>query len=217
MLRMPALFVGITVVIASGVVQGLWTDRWTLSSEPEASAAKLASLSIDLTDWDSFEGPPLDAREQANAGISGYLIRRFVHRETKSQVQIYLLCGRPGQISVHTPDICFEGAGYEFSGPPERETLMGQPGQNFWIAQCAKHTAGLPEQVRVYWSWTATGKWQAPDNPRLSFARHKALFKLYVIHPLPPSGEPIDKDPSLEFIRQLLPQLNRSLFPPDVS
>ena len=212
MMRLPALFLGILVVIASGVVHGLWTDRWTVSSEPAASASKLAGVAASLGDWYMSEEATLDAKEQANAGIAGYLIRRYVRSGKGNQVQMYLLCGRPGQISVHTPDICFEGAGFEFSNAPQRKADTGQSGNDFWVAQCAKHTTALPEQVRVYWAWSTTGQWQAPDNPRLSFARSKALFKLYVVHPLPPAGEAIDKDPSLDFIAQLLPELKRCLF-----
>jgi hypothetical protein len=212
MMRLPALFVGILVVIASGVVHGLWTDRWAVSSEPAASASKLAGVPASFGDWYMAEESTLDAKEQANAGIAGYLIRRYVHSGKGTQVQMYLLCGRPGQISVHTPDICFAGAGFEFSNAPQRKTDIGQSGNDFWVAQCAKHTTALPEQVRVYWAWSTAGQWQAPDNPRLSFARSKALFKLYVVHPLPPAGEAIDNDPSLDFIAQLLPELKRCLF-----
>jgi hypothetical protein len=212
MLRLPAVFLGIIVIVVSGLIHGLWSDRWGLSSEPATSASKLAGVPTTLGDWYMCDESSLDAREQANAGIAGYLIRRYVQNGKGNQVQMYLLCGRSGQISVHTPDICFAGAGYEFSNSPERKTGIGQPGDDFWVGQCAKRTAALPEQVRVYWSWSATGQWQAPDNPRLNFARSKALFKLYVIHAVPSLGEPIDKDPSLDFITQLLPELRRCLF-----
>jgi hypothetical protein len=217
-MRLPALLVGIAVVIASGVAQGLWTDRWTLSSEPEVSAAKLAKVKTTLGDWDMAKEFPLDPREQANAGIAGYLVRTYFDNRTRSEVQICLVCGRPGHISVHTPDVCFAGAGYEFTGPPERKTDLGQPGSAFFMAQCTKQGSILPENYRIYWAWNAGGHWQAPDNPRLTFARYKALFKLYVIEKLPAStvagvSDPGHKDPAVDFLGQLLPELNRSLFP----
>jgi hypothetical protein len=213
MLRLPALLVAVLVIVGSGVVHGLWTDRWAVSSEPAASAAKLAGVPTTVGDWVMVEERSLSAKEQATGGITGYVIRRYIHRQTRNQVEMYLLCGRPGHISVHTPDICFQGAGYQFNASPERNTDLGQPGNDFWVAQCSKNTTALSERVRIFWSWNATGQWQAPNNPRLHFARSKALFKLYVIHPLPANSEPVDKDPSLEFMSQMLPVLKRCLFP----
>lgn len=212
MLRLPALLTGIVVVVATGLVHGLWTDRWGWSAEPEASAAKLVGVRTSLGDWDMVQESSLETREQANAGIVGYLVRRYVHRQTRAEVQVFLVCGRPGQISVHTPDVCFAGAGYVFSGSPERKADVGQAGSEFWVAQCAKQTDTVPEPVRVFWSWNAAGRWQAPDNPRLTFARHRALFKLYVLERLPSTQETSEKDPALDFLSQLLPELNARLF-----
>lgn len=211
--RLSALLTGMVVLIVSGLVHGLWTDRWGWSAEPEASAAKVAALSTTVGDWDMVHERSLDPNELADAGVVSYVVRTYRHRETRSQVEILLLCGRPGHISVHTPDICFQGAGYEFSGSPSRKADTGQPGNDFWTADCAKQTGALPENYRLYWSWNAEGRWQAPDNPRLTFARHKALFKLYVIEKTPSTHGSSEKDPAVDFLGQLLPELKKRLFP----
>jgi hypothetical protein len=209
--RSVAFLTAMAVLVVTGLVHGLWTDRWSWSSEPGSSVAKLANIPALLGDWENVEELPLDAREQEAGGIAGYVIRRYVHRQTHREVQMFLVCGRPGQISVHTPDVCFEGAGYEFPDSPQPK-IAGGPDNHFWMSDCTKQTGALPERYRIYWSWNADGTWQAPKEPRLTFARHKALFKLYVVEKLAPLGEASDKDAALDFIGQLLPELKKCLF-----
>ena len=45
------------------------------------------------------------------------------------------------------------------------------------------------------------------------FARSPALYKLYVIREMPRENEPLEEDPSVEFLRALTPALQKSLFP----
>ena len=54
--------------------------------------------------------------------------------------------------------------------------------------------------------------WVIPENPRLTFAGLPVLYKLYLIREDAGTGEPNAPDPCVEFMRELLPQLNRTLF-----
>jgi len=62
-------------------------------------------------------------------------------------------------------------------------------------------------QLRIFWTWFGDGAWQAPDNPRITFAHLPALYKLYVIHELPSRQGRLEQDPSLGLLQQLLPAL----------
>ena len=62
------------------------------------------------------------------------------------------------------------------------------------------------------WSWSAGGGWKSPDNPRLTFARSRALYKLYLIREMSAPDERIEGDPSLEFVQAFFPELERALF-----
>ena len=37
-----------------------------------------------------------------------------------SDATALILCGRPGPVSIHTPDVCYRGLGYEPTGSPSR-------------------------------------------------------------------------------------------------
>lgn len=41
----------------------------------------------------------------------------YVHRTNGRAAAAMLMCGRPGPIAVHTPDVCYPGAGYRQVGP----------------------------------------------------------------------------------------------------
>ena len=199
------------IVAGSGALHGLWTDRWMASPDLEASADKLAGVSKVLGDWVADETADkkleLDPKAQAMGGIVGYLGRKYVNRRTKSQVEVVVVCGRPGHISVHTPESCYAGHGYEMAGSPSQYSFSDD---SFWWAQFRKE--GVPP-LRILWAWNAVGPWQAPKYPRFAFARYPVLFKLYLIHPFPDRKEPADKDPAPDLMKQLLPELQRCLFP----
>src|SRR5262245_10801512 len=163
------------LLTGSAVWYGLLTDRWGPSPDRQAAAAKLAGLPAVVGGW---EGRPveLNARMLAAADVTGHVARRYVHRGTGQEIMLLILCGRPGPVAVHTPDVCYQGAGYS-PGPPEKRAAAGG---TFWTAQFARTTAP-PDALRIYWAWSDGGAWTAADNPRVAFARSPALYKLYAV------------------------------------
>lgn len=198
-----------------GVAEGLWTDRWQLSHEAEQAPARLGRVPLAVGDWQA-EALEMDPREAARAEISGYLMRRYVHRTTGASVTALLVCGPPGRVAVHTPDVCYAGAGYRLKGEPARQAVEANAAGPalFWVARFAKPHAVVPEDLRIRWSWSATGAWAAPDYPRFHFAGSRVLYKLYVIEPVEGTEEASDKAPGVQFLREFLPQLQGCLFPP---
>jgi hypothetical protein len=117
---------------------------------------------------------------------------------------------------VHTPDVCYPGAGYEPKAPPSRWDVTLAPGKQvaeFWAGTFVKpQSNGGNHILRILWSWSADGVWTAPDNSRVAFASKAAICKLYVIRPMAEENERRDNDPCNEFIRAFVPELNRTLF-----
>ena len=54
----------------------------------------------------------------------------------------------------------------------------------------------------------------ASDNPRWEYARHRFLYKLYVVRPLAKADESAADDPTPEFMRVFLPEVQKCLFGP---
>jgi hypothetical protein len=208
--------IALGILLVSGVVHGLWTDRWVrLEDSSPFDETQLAKRIATIGEWES--GPlSIDSSELAAAGISRYVARRYVHRSTRDEIVLLLVWGRPGPIAAHTPVVCFQGTGSQMVGDPVKHPVhSGSPPEvaEFWTARFRRTESPVPDYLRVFWAWNANGMWQAADNPRFSFAHYPALYKLYVVRHLAKPDEPAQTDPGSEFLQSLLPKLEDSLFP----
>jgi len=209
----PAL-VGLVLLVACGVVHGLWTDRWDLSNEPKISADRLAGVPKVLGDWTVKNEWPLPEQDQAIGKIVGYIDRLYVNQRTGQALTVLCVCGRPGPIGQHPPTVCFGGAGFELAKDARRESFPSEgfsQESQFWVGEFKKDT-GVPQMERVYWSWSGDGNWIAAASPRLQFSRFPALYKLYVIHRMSRPDESGKEDPTPEFMKLLLPEMQKTLF-----
>ena len=213
MSRLWSLSVVIAVVVASGIAHGLWSGRWNVSDAPERAAQRLARIPMVVGDWDGRIGE-LDSRQMSVAELSGARVCEYVNRKGGSVVSTLLVCGRPGPVSVHTPDICYVGAGYELSGSRVHYTTPSLASAEFWVADFQKPRAALPDRLRIFYAWSADGAWAAPENPRLTFFREPALYKLYVIRKLAQGEEALENDPATDFLKVFVPQLQNALATP---
>lgn len=211
---LPALL-ALPLLIATGYLHGSWTDRWAPSRSVGEAAARLARVPEVIGGWRG-ESAQMDAKVVAMAGIDGYVMRRYVDPEAGTAVSVLLVCGRPGPIAAHTPEVCYGGAGYEALTETAHQAVRvggAAPPADFFTAVFGKTRAAAPESLRIFWSWNGGEGWETSDHPRLRFARHGALYKLYVVRELGARGRlPADADPALDFVKQLLPQLDKALF-----
>ncbi len=163
----------------------------------------------------AWDGTDIDVKDEARTlGLAGVLARRYVNRETGKAVSIYLACGRPGHVSVHTPDVCYPGDGYHEVEPPRRISLAGagKTPAEFWSARYMRHAPDMQSNMRIFWAWHGSAGWQVADNPRTTFFNESVLHKLYIIREGASADEPAQSDVGAEFARALLPVLEEQLF-----
>jgi hypothetical protein len=128
---------------------------------------------------------------------------------------ILLVCGRPGPVSVHTPDICYQGIGAIVGDPDNRTVELGEDHEDAQFKVIRVRGADNRQaqgRQEVYWSWNARGRWENPKFPRFAYARYPHLYKLYVMRNVEPSELPED-NPAPDFLQKLLPELDKALFP----
>jgi hypothetical protein len=200
------------VLIASGAVHGLWTDRWTSDpTELKTAADRLLEVPAAIGNW---VGTDIDMSTDPRMGLAGVLARRYVHQETGKIVTIYLACGRPGPLCIHTPDACYVADGYREAESAKRYTAPsdGKTPAEFWTARYLRQRPDSQTNLRIFWSWHTADGWQVADNPRVAFAGARVLHKLYVIRELANPNEPVAGDVCSDFMRELLPLLDQRLF-----
>lgn len=213
MSRYLPLVVGVILILATTFVQGVWTQRWQQSAVLESAVHRLSYAPGDLGTWKASP-VELDAETLAAAGAQGSWVRRYTDARTGASVLVILLCGRSGKMSVHRPEHCYGGAGYEMMAESVPYELPVDPPAQCWTTRFRKEESTGNVQLRIFWTWFGDGRWQAPESPRLHFAHLSALYKLYAIRELPPRQERLEEDPSLDLLQQLLPALAKTLIQP---
>jgi hypothetical protein len=209
----PLLLTAVILSVA-GVVHGIQTDRWRQSSQLEHALARLGHVPSTMGDWRG-EDVPHEADDMARAGIKGCVFRSYQNPRTREVVSVLLVCGRGGPISVHTPDVCYAGAGYRQVTESRTKDVEWGDGRKgtFNVARFAKPGV-VPTQLEIYWGWSRDGRsWESPENPRLTLARSPALYKLYVVRQFVAGTREETANPAADFLRRALPDLGQALAP----
>jgi hypothetical protein len=164
-----------------------------------------------MTSWES-QDLKLDPKIIEKAEIAGFLARHYFNRDGDS-FSVFLACGRPGPISLHSPDICYPGAGYRLVTGIKKinvdiPNFLGKVEFAVWEFEIPNTEKS---RIRLYSSWYAKWSWQVPARPRWTFGNQPVLHKLYLSQPL--SGkDQIAEESGIKFLQTLIPEIEKSLF-----
>jgi hypothetical protein len=199
-------------LVAAGLVHGFWTDRWSQSQETILAVERLPHIPLVLGDW---EGKDLEVKPgQAGPGVAGCLQRSYFNRHRGVTVVMALVCGRPGPVATHTPEVCYGANGY-LVGQRQARQIGAKPAAVFWTSDAVRTRVTDETRVRLYWAWNGTEGWTASADARQEFPRHRypVLHKLYVLRDLASTPHSDARDePCEEFLQVLLPALQKTLF-----
>jgi hypothetical protein len=210
---LPAVLFAV-LALGAGIAHGIYSGRWTTSRGVDDAVKLIDNIPATIDDW---QGTllPIDERELARTGIKGHFLYEYRNARTGAAMDVFLVCGPPGRISVHTPETCYKAAGFQSDGAPELRLIdLGPEGtQQFWLARYQKPNSPSAPQLEILWAWSAGDGWSAPDNPRFAFARRSALFKLYLIRSVSPRENGNGVDEYMDFLKAFMPELNKALSP----
>src|SRR6516165_9807301 len=143
MTRILPLAAAVVLLTSSAIVHGLLTGRWGLSADVQAAAARCDDLPMTIGEWEGRAHKVSDG-ERELAEMVGYCSRQYVNRRTGQEISVLLICGRPGPISVHTPDVCYAGQGYAVVGSPEHYKAGSDAGAADFLTAAFKKPAPTP-------------------------------------------------------------------------
>ena len=208
------VMVGIVLIVGSGVIDGIWTGRWKDSNELKLAVGRLDRVPMTIGDW-AGRSSAVNPREILAAELDGCVMRRYENTRTQRAMTLVIVCGRPGPVSLHTPEICYPGVGYEMV--QERPETFSVPVDSrgdrteFSRADFEQHATFPPERIRIYWSWKSKGTWIVPYSPRVTFGSQPFLYKLYLIQRTSGGIEAVEDTSFADFLQQLLPELDQVL------
>ena len=123
MVRIILLVIALAIVIGTGVLHGNGTGRWGATEALVQATNNLDNIPMEFGDWQGHDRE-IDPEDTKRAQAERIFSRVYVNQKTRMSMSVLIVCGRPGTVSVHTPDICFQGQGrIMMSATPETITV----------------------------------------------------------------------------------------------
>ncbi|MBN2021546.1 MAG: exosortase-associated EpsI family protein [Pirellulales bacterium] len=216
--RIPLIVLGAAVAaaltLASGLVQGTLSQRWGPPADVARISARLAELPREFGPWKVASQGEMDPNTLEILQCSGHVVREYVDQETGESVNMALILGPSGPVSVHTPEICYSSRDFSLSG--ERAVArVGEDGDAFWgLTFRANNPVASAQWLRVAYGWSLGGPWSAAESPRVSFAGKPYLYKIQVASQLPVGADVEKSDPCRRFLEDFVPVARDYLVPP---
>lgn len=211
------LVAGLT--LASGLIQGRMSNRWGPSPDMLAVAERLETTPADIPAevgiWRLIKPDKMEEGTVKMLQCAGYVLRTYEHDVTRERVNMFIIVGPPGPISVHTPEVCYSSQGYPIRDPRQRVTIQNGegPADEFWALTLRSRDldAGV---LRVYYAWSTGGPWSATEKPRYAYAGRPYLYKIQLASRLPSYGDSEGDDPCSRFLQDFVPVAKRYLVAP---
>ena len=129
--------VALAAIVAGGVVHGIISDCWSDSNQAAKKEAisRLMQAPKVVGDWKTEQEFNISDRQLTIGKIDGYISRTYVNQKAGQRVNVIIVCGRSGDIAVHTPDVCFRGQGMLQIQKQQKAIVQqqsGQPAGEFW-------------------------------------------------------------------------------------
>jgi hypothetical protein len=215
--------VAAVLIAGQAYLQGIWTGRWTphdVSAELQTFVERMNHIPTSFGDWDSIDSPISQRELDASGSLNSYS-RRFTNRTDPAKVvDIFLVCGHPRDISVHTPDQCYVLSGFEQTEDAQTYSIdtgtNGKMSADFMTNRFRKAFSIVPQDLRIFWTFSGDGQWQSPSIPKYSLSHFPALYKLYANTSLRGESRTRPEDSAaVPFLREFIPILSSALFPPE--
>jgi hypothetical protein len=222
MTRYLPIVVGVLLIVGLTIRHAQMSDRFAASNvSAEQRAELLRLIPMSFGDWHG-EDKPVDPEVKAKAGSIGEAVsRNYRNARTGERVDLWLIVGHAREISAHTPDVCYPGAGFEARGKENGLYPLVINGQeaSFWTNTFYKEDVTGRHLLRVFWTWFNSeskenqGKvvWESPQNARWVFGNTRALYKMYFTSEMRDSMETPDQSSCIHFARDFLPEVEKAL------
>jgi hypothetical protein len=202
----------VILTVGSGALHGLTSNRWGTPPVMAQAAKQLDQLPAQVGGWRFQEIMPVSDNALNQLQCAGHLGAVYRHDVSGEIVQVAVLLGPPGPISVHTPEICYSGRNYKINQAPQKVSLESRDGRRHTMWAMGFQSRKLSgETLRVYYGWSTGNTWVASNEPRLEFARSPYLYKIQLAG-TPLSGDDIQRDDLCRrFLQEFLPVLHDQL------
>jgi len=194
------------LTLCGGVIHGRLSGRWGPPLAMIAAGEKLAQLPAQFGPWKLAASHEFSEITKTELECTGYVDRTYVNQNTGERVDVMLVVGPTGAISVHTPEVCVGGRDYTIAGERRQVTVETPDAASHRFWSVAFRSRGLEAStLRICYGWTAGGPWMAPENPRFYFVGKQYLYKVQVSAQGPLQAASTQRDAGQQFLRDFIP------------
>jgi hypothetical protein len=198
------------LTVSGGLVHGRLSNRWGPHEKMIEAGSRLNQISAQFGTWQAAGTGHIPDYAKSMLQCTGDIARVYSNASAQEKVDLSLLVGPAGTVSVHSPEICFPSKNFELLGKRVRITIRDDAGidHQFWMVDF--RSQDLEERLsRVYYAWSIGREWSAPDDPRFEFAGQPYLYKLQ-LH-VNVSADSNKADAGLSFLSSFLPEARAEL------
>ncbi len=218
-MKFVPLAVIVAVLVVGTLLEGKFSDRWgkAQSARLDAYTVNLNKVPRNFGHWIGVDDEVTEQKQKEfeASNCSGCISRTYRNRDGQV-VNVYLVTGSARHVTIHTPDWCYVGAGYDIIGGEPQQYTDAESGMDpppeYLAAFFQKETPIDTNRICIFWAFSDDGIWRGPRMPKPTYAGKSALYKIYMITDLDSVGQEVSKNPSIDFAREFLPILNNVLF-----
>ena len=209
----------VLVIVAIGTwKQGVYTDRFTWieqdTEQLDNFTKRLEHVPLEFGDWVG-EVKAYNEDQFIRSKCNGCFSSMYENKRTGDAVTVYLVSGTARNATIHTPDWCYRGAGYEMKAKPNSYRISSDDiSSEFVTTTFNRETAFEQQHLRIFWTFSENGTWEGPVRAKIHFAGKSALFKMYLISPILKRDDSVESSPAKQFAEDFMPILTEVLFPP---
>lgn len=210
--------IAVVVVVVGTLYQAKYSERWSqlTSEELDRFTAHVQRLPRVLGDWKGKDDPPISDDVWKRTHCTAYVSRTYENSKTGKQVSVYLVSGAAKHITIHSPDWCYVGAGFELDGDIENylvklPTGSGMEDPEFATAIFRKTQDVAQMGLRIFWTYSYDRVWKGPTNSnwaKAAYGGRPAMYKIYLVADAVPPSE----SPCVDFVKDEFPTINQLLF-----
>ncbi len=210
---LAALTIVLLGTLFVGFLHGRISNRWGVRSDANVAAEHMRrELPEEIGNWRMKSDGKLPDPVIKVLQCPAYITRVYEHQQTGDLVNVAVLLGPPGPISVHTPEVCYSSREYTPEGDRHRTDVTDQAGQEHTLWQLPLRANNLDaSSLRVFYGWSTGSQWGAPEHPRFMFGSLPHLYKLQVAVTDHPASKAINFDAGKDFLECFLPQLQSQM------
>ncbi|MBS0266525.1 MAG: hypothetical protein JSS02_31635 [Planctomycetes bacterium] len=187
----------------------------TNASELISKAAARVALPDNVGTWVLVKADQFDEKVVRVLQCKAHENKQYRDRQTGELIWVSLIAGPSGPLLAHRAEVCYGSMNFQIINEPQPIAIRGAGDQADTFVQLSVQAQNVTADAsRIYYSWKpATGRWQAPSNPRLALGGNPMLYKLQVVGPAPDeeAARKSAPDACQRFLAALLPELESAL------